>query len=123
MAGKGKRVEAIGYMRTSSATNVGDDKDSERRQRAAIEGYAKRAGMVVVEWFYDGAVNGADPIEKPPRLRRSTHPDRRQWRVNYPRRDRQPLRPRPDGARGRLRHVARSRNHAGRSRQPYRISR
>ena len=66
MAGKGKRVEAIGYMRTSSATNVGDDKDSERRQRAAIEGYAKRAGMVVVEWFYDGAVNGADPIESRP---------------------------------------------------------
>jgi hypothetical protein len=31
-------------MRTSSATNVGRDKDSEARQRAAIEGYAKAAG-------------------------------------------------------------------------------
>ena len=29
MAGKGKRVEAVAYMRTSSATNVGEDKDSE----------------------------------------------------------------------------------------------
>ena len=44
MAGKGKRVEAIAYMRTSSATNVGDGKDSEARQRKAIEGYAKSAG-------------------------------------------------------------------------------
>ena len=53
-------------MRTSSATNVGSDKDSERRQRAAIEAYAKRAGMVVLEWFYDPAVSGADPIETRP---------------------------------------------------------
>jgi hypothetical protein len=34
MAGKGKpKIEAFGYMRTSSATNVGRDKDSEQRQR------------------------------------------------------------------------------------------
>ena len=44
MVGKGKRkIEAIGYMRTSSATNVGRDKDSEAQQRAAIESYAKAA--------------------------------------------------------------------------------
>jgi hypothetical protein len=36
MAYKGKRADAIGYMRTSSATNVGDGKDSEFRQRKAI---------------------------------------------------------------------------------------
>jgi DNA invertase Pin-like site-specific DNA recombinase len=66
MTNKRNRVEAIGYMRTSSAANVGDDKDSERRQRAAIEGYAKRAGMVVVDWFYDGAVKGGDPIDSRP---------------------------------------------------------
>jgi DNA invertase Pin-like site-specific DNA recombinase len=59
-------VKAVAYMRTSSATNVGADKDSEKRQRAAIEGYAKRAGLVVVEWFYDPAVSGADPIETRP---------------------------------------------------------
>jgi DNA invertase Pin-like site-specific DNA recombinase len=66
MAGKGKRVEAIGYMRTSSAANVGEGKDSEARQRKAIEGYANTAGMVIVEWYYDGAVKGADPIESRP---------------------------------------------------------
>jgi DNA invertase Pin-like site-specific DNA recombinase len=51
MVGKGKRkIEAIGYMRTSSATNVGRDKDSEARQRAAIESYAKAAGYTIIDW-------------------------------------------------------------------------
>jgi DNA invertase Pin-like site-specific DNA recombinase len=66
MAGKderGKRVAVVGYLRTSSNTNVGEGKDSEARQRKAIEGYAKAAGMVIVDWFYDAAVSGADPIE------------------------------------------------------------
>jgi len=66
MSRKGKLVEAIGYMRTSSAANVGDGKDSEARQRRAIEAYAKSAGMVIVDWFYDAAVSGADPIEARP---------------------------------------------------------
>ena len=66
MARNGKQVEAIGYMRTSSATNVGDDKDSEKRQRAAIEGFAKSAGMVIVDWYYDKAVRGADAITERP---------------------------------------------------------
>lgn len=66
MAGKGKRLEAFGYMRTSSATNVGEGKDSEARQRKAIESYAKAAGAVIVDWFYDAAVSGADPIEARP---------------------------------------------------------
>ena len=48
------------------AANVGADKDSEKRQRAAIEGFAKRAGLEIVDWFYDPAVSGADPIEVRP---------------------------------------------------------
>ncbi len=66
MSRHGKRVEAVGYMRTSSATNVGEGKDSEARQRKAIEAYAKAAGMMIVDWFYDAAVSGADPIETRP---------------------------------------------------------
>jgi len=66
MAHRGKRVEAIGYMRTSSAANVGEGKDSEARQRKAIEAYAKSAGMVIADWFYDAAVSGADPVEARP---------------------------------------------------------
>jgi DNA invertase Pin-like site-specific DNA recombinase len=63
MAGKAKMVQAVAYIRTSSAANVGADKDSDKRQRAAIEGYAKRAGFDLVGEFTDAAVSGADPIE------------------------------------------------------------
>jgi len=66
MGGKRNQREAIGYLRTSSAANIGEGKDSEARQRKAIEGYAKRAGIVVVDWFYDAAVSGADPVESRP---------------------------------------------------------
>ncbi|MGD9805495.1 MAG: recombinase family protein [Hyphomicrobiaceae bacterium] len=59
------RIHAVAYMRTSSATNVGADKDSDKRQRAAIQRFAKAAGYVIAEadWYYDAAVSGADPIE------------------------------------------------------------
>src|SRR5215471_4831871 len=66
MARKRNLVWAVGYMRTSSATNVGADKDSEKRQRIAIEQFAKASGFVLVDWFYDPAVSGADPIESRP---------------------------------------------------------
>ena len=62
MAAKGKRVEAVAYIRTSSAANVGADKDSDKRQRAAIEAFAKAAGYDIVAEFYDAAVGGADPV-------------------------------------------------------------
>ncbi len=61
-----KLKEAIGYLRTSSATNVGAAKDSDKRQRAAIEGYAKSAGFIIVDWFYDKAVRGSDDIKDRP---------------------------------------------------------
>ena len=66
MPRKAKQVAAVGYLRTSSAVNVGEGKDSEARQRKAIETYAKAAGMVIVDWFYDAAVSGGDPIETRP---------------------------------------------------------
>jgi DNA invertase Pin-like site-specific DNA recombinase len=66
MARKRNPVSAVGYMRTSSATNVGADKDSEKRQRVAIERFAKASGFALADWFYDPAVSGADPIESRP---------------------------------------------------------
>ena len=57
---------AVAYLRTSSAANVGEDKDSAQRQRDAIVAYARRAGLEVVEQFYDAAVSGADPIHERP---------------------------------------------------------
>jgi DNA invertase Pin-like site-specific DNA recombinase len=66
MAGKGKKVQAVAYIRTSSASNVGADKDSDKRQRHAIEAFAKRAGLALVGEFSDPGVSGADPIETRP---------------------------------------------------------
>ena len=48
-----KRQPAVAYLRTSSAANVGADKDSDKRQRAAIEAFAKRAGFTIVGEYYD----------------------------------------------------------------------
>jgi DNA invertase Pin-like site-specific DNA recombinase len=59
-------IESVAYLRTSSATNVGADKDSEKRQRQAIEAYAKAAGYELVEMFYDEAVSGADHVSDRP---------------------------------------------------------
>ena len=55
-------TKAIAYLRTSSTTNVGPDKDSDKRQREAIQTFADRAGLEIVAEFYD-AVSGADAIE------------------------------------------------------------
>src|SRR5215468_11271192 len=66
MGSKRNQREAVGYLRTSSAANIGEGKDSEARQRKAIEGYAKRSGMRIVDWFNDAAVSGADPVESRP---------------------------------------------------------
>jgi DNA invertase Pin-like site-specific DNA recombinase len=60
------RQPALAYLRTSSAANVGADKDSEKRQRQAIEAFARHGGYEIVEEFYDTAVSGADPIETRP---------------------------------------------------------
>src|SRR5262249_14566194 len=58
-----KKIPAVAYLRTSSTTNagIGNDKDSDKRQRAAITSFARSAGYVIVEEFYD-IVSGADPI-------------------------------------------------------------
>jgi len=44
-----KTAPALAYLRTSSAANIGADKDSEKRQRAAIETFAKHAGFEIIE--------------------------------------------------------------------------
>jgi len=59
-----KKLPALAYLRTSSAANVGTDRDSDKRQAEAIRAYAARAGFEIVETFYDAAVSGADPIEE-----------------------------------------------------------
>jgi len=73
-----KSGKAIAYFRTSSAANVGADKDSDKRQRAAIASFAQREKIEIVAEFYDADVNGADPIESRPGFRSSPGPCRSQ---------------------------------------------
>lgn len=61
-----QKIPAFAYLRTSSATNVGQDKDSDKRQLAAIEAYAAANGYQIVQTFYDAAVSGTDPIDQRP---------------------------------------------------------
>jgi len=60
-----KKSAAVAYFRTSSAANVGADKDSQRRQQEAVEAYA-RGRYEIVSSFYDAAVSGADPVDSRP---------------------------------------------------------
>lgn len=60
------KTKAVAYLRTSSAANVGPDRDSDQRQRDAIAAFARRCGFAVVSEFYDAAVSGADPINARP---------------------------------------------------------
>ena len=57
---------ALAYYRTSSATNVGADRDSLPRQQQAVARHAAAAGLAVVGEFYDAAVSGADPLDARP---------------------------------------------------------
>lgn len=61
--------KAVAYLRTSSASNVGADKDSEHRQRDAIRRFAMNAGYEIVDEFYDAAVSGKDAINTRPGFR------------------------------------------------------
>src|SRR3954465_15029092 len=91
----GEVAQAVAYLRTSSAANVGIDKDSDKRQRDAIAAFAKRAGFAIVDEFYDPAVSGADPIETRPGFAALLdRMDREQRRAHRPGRGRQPVRPR-----------------------------
>ena len=55
---------AVAYFRTSSATNVGQDKDSLVRQDRAVREFAARNDIDIVGEYYDAAVSGADPLDQ-----------------------------------------------------------
>lgn len=55
-------TQAVAYLRTSSAANVGKDKDSDKRQMLAIEDYARHADIeIILPPYYDASISGADP--------------------------------------------------------------
>jgi DNA invertase Pin-like site-specific DNA recombinase len=57
------KTTACAYYRTSSATNVGADKDSLKRQQAAVAACAAARGLEIVHEYYDAAVSGADSVD------------------------------------------------------------
>jgi DNA invertase Pin-like site-specific DNA recombinase len=57
---------AVAYYRTSSATNVGADKDSLKRQQDAVGACAAAHSLQIVHEYYDAAVSGADPVDTRP---------------------------------------------------------
>lgn len=59
-------TKAVAYFRTSSATNVGADKDTLARQREAVAKHAKAVGIEIVGEYYDADVRGADPVSERP---------------------------------------------------------
>ena len=50
--------KCVVYLRTSSLTNVGDDKDSHKRQEQACIDYCKLNRLEVDEIFYDSGISG-----------------------------------------------------------------
>jgi hypothetical protein len=48
---KKNTAKAVAYLRTSSAANVGTDKDSDKRQRRAIAAYANVRGSISCRSF------------------------------------------------------------------------
>ena len=61
-----RKKQAVAYIRTSSATNVGADKDSDKRQSVAIEAFAKSGGYEIAATFNDAAVSGTDHLTARP---------------------------------------------------------
>jgi DNA invertase Pin-like site-specific DNA recombinase len=60
------KLEGGGDRVRLSSELARDAIDADKRQRAAIEGFARRAGLALVDEFTDAAVSGADPIETRP---------------------------------------------------------
>ncbi|MGA1713483.1 MAG: recombinase family protein [bacterium] len=54
--------KAVAYYRTSSMSNVGEDKDSLKRQQRAVETYAKRSKIEIVFTKYDAGQRGSTAI-------------------------------------------------------------
>ena len=55
-------TNVVGYYRTSSSSNVGNDKDSRKRQKQSVQTYTKSNGMNLVAEFYDKGVSGTKEI-------------------------------------------------------------
>jgi DNA invertase Pin-like site-specific DNA recombinase len=55
-------TKAFAYLRTSSATNAGENKYTDKRQRQAIAAYAKAQGLEIAGEYYDVDTRGSEPV-------------------------------------------------------------
>lgn len=62
--------QAIAYYRTSSATNVGEDKDTLPRQKAAVKKYALMENIEIVGEYYDDNVRGVVEVQDRPEFKK-----------------------------------------------------
>ena len=56
-------LKVVAYLRTSSQSNVGKEKDSDKRQLRTIKSFCKNNKMEVVSNFYDANVSGSLAME------------------------------------------------------------
>ena len=55
-------IISVAYYRTSSAQNVGKDKDSQPRQEIACSKFAKNNKYKIIKSFYDKAISGKKQV-------------------------------------------------------------
>ena len=65
------KTKCVGYMRTSTKTNVGENKDSDKRQMRTIKNFCKTQKYNLVETFYDKNISGTKPLDERPELLRA----------------------------------------------------
>ena len=118
MARKQNRVQAVGYVRTSSAANIGEGKDSVVRQRKAIQAFANRAGYPIIARFDDPSVAGADTIDTRPSFLAALEMIAGNGVRTGHRRGREPVCPRPHCPGNRLEAPERGWHYLDRRRRP-----
>lgn len=59
-------TKAVAYMRTSSGVVENGDNDSDKRQQRAIQAYAEKHNIEILDWYYDANVKGSEPVHLRP---------------------------------------------------------
>ena len=57
--------KCVSYYRTSSLTNVGDDKDSLKRQKSVVHRFSKNNGYKIEYEFYENLRGDGDILSRP----------------------------------------------------------
>jgi len=61
-------TKCVAYLRTSTKTNIGENKDSDKRQLRTIKNFCKSQKFNLIETFYDKNISGTKPLNERPEL-------------------------------------------------------